>query len=668
MIEYRDLKRNEIKILEERGCSCDNWGHVKVKEGFNAFRLRNVIFSGLVRLGVFSRTFPFPGGVEKPSGLYFATIHNTVIHDDVYVSHVRNQIANYTICSNVVIESVDSLVTEGLSRFGNGVRVAVMNETGGREVPIYNELSAHTAYLVAFYRHRPDMIERLNSLVDNYAQKQESGMGTIGEGAHLVNCRTILNVCVGPSATLEGIYRLNNGTINSSALDPSYFGPGVIAEDFICSSGAVVSEGTLISKCFIGQGCQLGKQYSAENSIFFANSQGFHGEACSVFAGPYTVTHHKSTLLIAGYFSFLNAGSGSNQSNHMYKLGPIHQGVVERGSKTTSDSYLLWPAKIGAFSLVMGRHYRNPDTSDLPFSYLIENKDESYLAPGVNLRSVGTMRDARKWPQRDRRKDPEILDFITFNLLSPYTVQKMVRGMHLLQKLKETSGFTSDYYMYNNVKITHESLERGINLYRIGIVKFLGNGLLKRLEMSSFSDMQMVRDSLEVTGSLGAGPWVDMAGLFVPLQKVQELILSIENDEIQLLDRLSSIFEDWYNHYYEWVWNWSVPVYKEVLGIDLNTVTKSGIIRIIREWKEAVLSLDQMMYEDARKEFSLKVHTGFGMDGEAEVRNVDFEQVRGGFEDHPSVGDIRNHMEKKSRLAKSIIDQVKALEDEKDSL
>lgn len=81
---------------------------------------------------------------------------------------------------------------------------------------------------------------------------------------------------------------------------------------------------------------------------------------------------HKSSLLIAGMFSFLNAGSGSNQSNHLYKLGPIHQGIVERGSKTTSDSYILWPAKIGAFSLIMGRHVNHPDTSDLPFSYLIE--------------------------------------------------------------------------------------------------------------------------------------------------------------------------------------------------------------------------------------------------------------------------------------------------------
>ncbi|MCK4489001.1 MAG: DUF4954 family protein, partial [Anaerolineales bacterium] len=42
-----------------------------------------------------------------------------------------------------------------------------------------------------------------------------------------------------------------------------------------------------------------GKQFSAENCAFFANCEGFHSEAVSLFAGPFSVTHHKSTLLIA---------------------------------------------------------------------------------------------------------------------------------------------------------------------------------------------------------------------------------------------------------------------------------------------------------------------------------------------------------------------------------
>ena len=208
----------------------------------------------------------------------------------------------------------------------------------------------------------------------------------------------------GPFCRIDGAIRLNEGSVNSCREDPVLIGPGVIMDHFIVCSGSIVTDSTLVDKCFIGQGCVLGKHYSAENSLFFANCAGFHGEACSIFAGPYTVTHHKSTLLIAGIFSFMNAGSGSNQSNHMYKLGPIHQGIMERGSKTTSDSYVLWPARIGPFTLVMGRHYKNMDTSSLPFSYLIESNDESILVPGINLRSVGTIQRCSEMAKTRQKK------------------------------------------------------------------------------------------------------------------------------------------------------------------------------------------------------------------------------------------------------------------------
>ena len=173
--------------------------------------------------------------------------------------------------------------------------------------------------------------------------------------------------------------------------------------------------------------------------------------------------------------------SGSNQSNHMYKLGPIHQGVAERGAKTTSNSYLLWPAKIGTFTLVMGRHTKHSDTSDMPFSYLIENATESYLVPAVNLRSVGTIRDAQKWPKRDARKDSCKLDPINFNLLSPYTIQKMIKGRDILKELQAISGETTEEYTYQNCRIKRSALLKGIDLYNIALYKFLGNSLISTL-------------------------------------------------------------------------------------------------------------------------------------------------------------------------------------------
>ena len=45
-------------------------------------------------------------------------------------------------------------------------------------------------------------------------------------------------------------------------------------------------------------------------------------------------------------------------------------------------------------------------------------------------------------------------------------------------------------------------------------------------------------------------------------------------------------------------------------------MTKAEASAIVRDWQEAVVSLDHEVYEDARKEFSLSAMTGFGADGE----------------------------------------------------
>src|SRR5674476_638337 len=148
------------------------------------------------------------------------------------------------------------------------------------------------------YRHRKKAIEVIEKLVANYVEYISDSVGEVGIGAQIINCGIMRNVKIGPYATLEGVSKLVNGTINSSAADPVELGQGVILENFIVCSGTRITDSTLVSNCFVGQGCILDKHYSAVESVFFANCQGLHGEACSIFAGPYTVSHHKSTLLI----------------------------------------------------------------------------------------------------------------------------------------------------------------------------------------------------------------------------------------------------------------------------------------------------------------------------------------------------------------------------------
>ncbi len=658
MSNYRKLTDAEIAGLESRGCTAEDWNNVRVKNGTVSERITNVRFSGMVRLGVFESDYVLAGGIRKPAGLRNVVLHNTTVGDNCCIENIHNYIANYEIGNDTLIENVDVLLVEGVSTFGNGVEAAVLNETGGREVLINDKLSAQQAYVWALYRHRPELINRMKAIADYYSDKHASATGYIGNHVKIQDAGTIRNVRIGDYARIYGACRLTNGSINSNVDAPVRVGDGVICDDFIISSGSEVTDGSALTRCFVGQACKLGHNYSASDSLFFSNCQGENGEACAIFAGPFTVTHHKSTLLIAGMFSFMNAGSGSNQSNHMYKLGPIHQGVMERGSKTASDSYILWPAKVGAFSLVMGRHVHHADTSDLPFSYLIERLDTTYLVPGVNLRSVGTIRDAQKWPKRDGRTDANRLDCINYNLLSPYTIQKMFKGRSILQELKRVSGETSEIYSYQSAKIKNSSLNNGIRLYETAIHKFLGNSIIKRLEGIPFRNDEEIRARLRPDTKIGLGEWVDIAGLIAPKSEIDRLLDNIENGTVDRLKVINAAFAKMHDNYYIYEWTWAYHRIREFYGIDPDTITAGDVVSIVEAWKEAVIGLDRMLYEDARKEFSLSSMTGFGADGSRQDKKLDFEQVRGDFESNPFVKAVLQHIEVKTALGDELIERL----------
>ena len=622
-------------------CSASDWSTIQVKEDFSPDHIRYVRFSGNIRLGSFKKEFPLSGGMVKHSGIYYATLHNVSVGDDCCIENVKNYIANYDIGSGTFIENVDIILNDGISAFGNGVQVSVLNETGGCEVMIYDRLSAQNAYLMTFYKDRPALMAQLRKIVMKYVRTVESSVGTIGRNVTIADAGYIKNVRIGDYSKIEGASRLKNGSINSNSYAPVHVGVGVIGDDFIISSGSSVEDGVTFSRCFIGQACRLGHNYSATDSLFFSNCLGENGEACAIFAGPYTVTHHKSTLLIAGMFSFMNAGSGSNQSNHLYKLGPIHHGIMERGAKTASDSYILWPAKVGAFSLVMGRHVCHQDTTDLPFSYLIEQQSTSYIMPGANLKSVGTIRDVKKWPSRDGRKGPDKLDNINFNLLSPYTVQKMIRGVRILKDLKRVSGENSDSYAWQSGWIKSSSLEKGLMYYGYAIDKFFGNSLITRLMSLEFSALDELREGLSSESEYGNGDWIDMAGMIVPLQAVNDVINDVEEGKTDDVTVLNARFTALHSDYYHFEWEWASKAMEEYYGFSLSSVTVEQLCTLVRRWKDSVTALDRLLYEDARKEIRLS-----GLSG---------------FESNPFVRSVKEHMRIKSGLAEEVLSRLASI-------
>jgi hypothetical protein len=96
-------------------------------------------------------------------------------------------------------------------------------------------------------------------------------------------------------------------------------------------------------------------------------------------------------------------------------------------------------------------------------------------------------------------------------------------------------------------------------------------------------------------------------------------------------------------------------------GITVSSATAKQLAAFVEKWKNAVVTHDNLIYEDAKKEFTLKSQTGFGIDGEDTTRISDFENVRGEFTGHPAVTEITSHIDRKSKLADRVIHKLNSL-------
>lgn len=661
-MNYRDLQKDEITDLVEQGCSAMDWFSVQVKDGFSTSGIRNVQFNGQVKLGVFKEILTVSEGIVKPSGLYNSYIQDCTINDNVYISRVDN-LVGYDIESNVVIENLNTLAVSKKNTFGNGAEINILNEGGYRELPIFDKLTSQIAYLIVNYRHDNLLIEKLRKMIEHYVGTRKAERGYIKKKVSIINSSVIRNVNIGEYAQISGALRLEDGTIGSCKEDPAIIGEGVTARKFIILSGSKIDGSSILNNCFIGQGVQVGKQYSAENSGFFANSEAFHGEACSIFAGPYTVTHHKSTLLIAGLFSFYNAGSSTNQSNHMYKLGPLHQGILERGSKTGSNSYLMWPCKIGPFTVVIGKHNSNFNTEDFPFSYINEENGRSLLIPALNLFTVGTRRDSIKWPARDRRKDSSKLDLINFEFFNPYITGKIIRASKILRNLYEKTSKNQEYVSCNGIHIPRLMLKTSSKYYDLAKKVYIGNEIVKRLEgTSDTTSFVAIKERLRPASIDGCGEWIDLSGMLAPKSTIENLLNSIKSDKIVTIDDLSDNLKKIHNKYIEFAWAWCIDLIQDRLGILFGDITREQIIQIIREWKESSLRLNQLVLQDARKEFSEKSRIGYGIDGGLDEQNRDFEAVMGKYEENTFVKGLIEESQPIKQKAEKFISFIQDME------
>ncbi|MEE9603630.1 MAG: DUF4954 family protein, partial [Thermoguttaceae bacterium] len=572
------------------------------------------------------------------------------------IAKVGVHIVNYDVGPGACIENVGTLETRPAATFGNGVEVEALNEGGGREVILFDRLDSQFAHLLCLHRYRMTLIDKLKDIARSEAEKVKSDRGTIGAAVRICNTRKMVDVRLGEHAVVDGAASLVNGTVLSSKDAPTTIGSDVQADDFIIAEGSDVSGGAILSKSFVGQGCRIGHQFSSQGSVFFANCEGFHGEACSVFAGPYTLTHHKSTLLIAGLFSFYNAGSGTNQSNHLYKLGPVHEGKLERGCKTGSSSYLMWPCRVGPFSVVLGKHTRAFDTADFPFSYIDASPEgKCLMTPGFNFTTVGTVRDGAKWHDRDRRGSDK-RDRISFDVFSPLTVGRMLAGSARMKKLQDTTDRALETVTISGAEVKRVLLRTGQKFYRLAIHMYLLEKVVARVETALLAGTKSFTQTLKVSPSaMFSRQWVDIGGQMMPQGRVDELCQAVETGHAAVetggtavetggtadLDALNAELDRTHAAYAEDEWAWVCWAYKQVFAADIDGATSEDLAKIADDLATTRGKFFNLILNDAAKEFGQIARTGFGQDGTEEDVAADFAAVRGELETNKFVKQVK---------------------------
>ena len=567
----RKLKENEIAALKSQGCTAEDWQNITVADDFCTDYVWQTDFYGEVNLGSFNKTVEVDDNFTKHSGIRRATLRNCVIGD------------------NCLIEDVGCINTTPNASFGEGHIISVLNEVGDGNVMIFDGLNSQLASLMVKYEQDKEFTSIVRRLVTDNITAHSLTVTTIGDDVRITSTHDITNCHISNGCVIDGALRLKDCTLKSIPGAHVNIGVGVICKDSVIYNGSSITNAVKLENCFVGEACKITDGFTAENSLFFANCYMSNGEACAAFCGPFSASHHKSSLLIGGMFSFYNAGSGTNFSNHAYKMGPMHWGVLERGTKSASGSYILMPAQIGTFSVCFGKLMHHPDTRKLPFSYLIAYGDDMYLVPGRNLTTVGLYRDIRKWPKRDKRHDRGKNSIVNFDWLSHFSVGGIMVAKRTLEALREVSGDVATYNFHDYV-IKNSSLKKGIKYYDIALRIYMG--------------AVMKRHRLERPASpTGTGKWSDLSGLLIPLSEEQRIVAAIKDGTLNSIPAIREEFVKANENYAEYRWAWSYRLICEYYGID--EITEETAAQVHEDYIQARRAWIAEIRKDAQKEFEL---------------------------------------------------------------
>jgi hypothetical protein len=297
-VPMRALADREIAELVRAGNHADDWSIIHVADGFDTRRVRNSTFQGTVLLGRFIGKVRVEGGLEVPTGIYNSTVADCVIGSEALIRDVK-LLLRYTVRHCAVLWNCGSIACTGRTTFGNGQSLPLGIESGGRNVPVYAEITIPVATMQAVGTTRRATQQRYDSIITDYLTQAESDRGIIERGAVVRNTPMLHNAYVGPHAVIDGATSVQECTLLSNIQEPAQISGGAIVRSSLLQWGSKVTDLAVVERSVLTEHSEVECQAHVIDSILGPNTVIGTGEVAASLVGPLVRLHHQSLLTAA---------------------------------------------------------------------------------------------------------------------------------------------------------------------------------------------------------------------------------------------------------------------------------------------------------------------------------------------------------------------------------
>jgi len=489
----RKLRGDEIDRLELQGNLCADWSLLSVAENFITSAIHHNTFQGACCLGLFEDG---PAVNTDSSGLNQGIARSIVIDSEIGSGccvYNTGVIRNCVIGGGAVILNCGSITASPRNTFGNGIAIAVGNETGGREIVSIAELTVEIAQAVAMGREDKCAADEYGLFAGHYLERCSAPSGYVGAHALVRNAVTIEDSFIGDFSVVTGATLIKNSTLLASPEERSQVSHGAVLIDSCVQWGCEIITMALVDKTVLCEHSHVERHGKVTMSIIGPNSGIAEGEVTSCLLGPFVGFHHQSMLIAALWPGGKgNVAYGANVGSNHTSKAPDQELICGEGIFFGLGTNIKYPADFSnaPYSIIATGVDTLPQRVEFPFS-LINKPAElpAGISPSFNEIIPGWVlsqniyalrRNEAKFGKRNSARRAQF----DFRVLRPDTVELMLRARDALKSIAVVRVFyTADEIDGLGKNFMTESARRAaIDAYQFYIEYYSLMKIFERIE------------------------------------------------------------------------------------------------------------------------------------------------------------------------------------------